>query len=187
MSSHNRGFTIVELLVVIVIIGILASLVIVSYRGSQQKASNTQTLNTVTHYIKATFLYELENKKFPEPSPGGVAWSCLGTGYPGNVCLTVSGGACNGFGGVTSANWYNDAVMPHLGNKTPPTSLQRISCNGSTVVGGAFLSNWPAEGQAGIFYQLNSNVNCGSPGGKKGAPWFNADNNSPMCYLVLDK
>lgn len=44
MVSHKnkKGFTIVELLIVIVVIGILATLVIVTFTGIQQKARNTQ-------------------------------------------------------------------------------------------------------------------------------------------------
>lgn len=38
---RQRGFTIVELLIVIVIIGILAALVIVAYNGIQNRASDT--------------------------------------------------------------------------------------------------------------------------------------------------
>ncbi|MFZ2125552.1 MAG: prepilin-type N-terminal cleavage/methylation domain-containing protein, partial [Candidatus Saccharimonadales bacterium] len=37
-QSTNRGFTIVELLVVIVVIGILAAITIVSYAGISQRA-----------------------------------------------------------------------------------------------------------------------------------------------------
>ncbi|MEI6755678.1 MAG: prepilin-type N-terminal cleavage/methylation domain-containing protein [bacterium] len=38
----NKGFTIVELLIVIVVIGILATLVITAYSGIQQKARNSK-------------------------------------------------------------------------------------------------------------------------------------------------
>jgi prepilin-type N-terminal cleavage/methylation domain-containing protein len=41
-SSQQKGFTIVELLIVIVVIGILATLVIVTFTGVQQKARNTK-------------------------------------------------------------------------------------------------------------------------------------------------
>jgi prepilin-type N-terminal cleavage/methylation domain-containing protein len=40
--KQNQGFTIVELLIVIVVIGILALLVITTYTGIQQKARNTK-------------------------------------------------------------------------------------------------------------------------------------------------
>ena len=41
-QSKQTGFTIVELLIVIVVIGILATLVIVTFTGVQQKARNTK-------------------------------------------------------------------------------------------------------------------------------------------------
>jgi prepilin-type N-terminal cleavage/methylation domain-containing protein len=40
LKKRNQGFTIVELLIVIVVIGILALLVITTYSGIQQKARN---------------------------------------------------------------------------------------------------------------------------------------------------
>lgn len=42
LKKNNQGFTIVELLIVIVVIGILALLVITTYSGIQQKARNSQ-------------------------------------------------------------------------------------------------------------------------------------------------
>lgn len=42
LSKRKEGFTIVELLIVIVVIGILAGLVITTYSGIQQKARNTE-------------------------------------------------------------------------------------------------------------------------------------------------
>lgn len=184
---RSSGFTIVELLIVIVIIGILAALVIVAYRGLQQKANNTDTLSVVNSYIKSTKQYAADNNKYPEPSLDGVAWSCLGNGYPSNTCLNTAGSGCSGLGGVTSAAWYNDAVKTYAQNKTPPTNLQTIGCSGGTLVGAAYLSNWPATGQAGIFYSLNNDTNCASPGGITGYRYVNGDGNSGLCYLVLNK
>ena len=42
LNKDQRGFTIVELLIVIVVIGILAALVITTFTGIQQKARNTE-------------------------------------------------------------------------------------------------------------------------------------------------
>jgi prepilin-type N-terminal cleavage/methylation domain-containing protein len=44
----ERGFTIVELLIVIVVIGILAAIVIVAYNGIQDRAKNTKYLTDAT-------------------------------------------------------------------------------------------------------------------------------------------
>jgi type IV pilus assembly protein PilA len=41
-KSNQKGFTIVELLIVIVVIGILAALVITTFTGIQQRARNTE-------------------------------------------------------------------------------------------------------------------------------------------------
>ena len=52
----SSGFTIVELLIVIVIIGILAALVVTTYSGIQQKARNTERktdINAVHGQVEA--------------------------------------------------------------------------------------------------------------------------------------
>ena len=55
MTSLKRtqsGFTIVELLIVIIVIGILAALVLVTFSGVQQKARNTERV-TGKHFFIA--------------------------------------------------------------------------------------------------------------------------------------
>lgn len=61
----NRGFTIVELLIVIVVIGILAALVIVTYNGIQQKARDTERktdINAIASHMEA---YNAQNGRYP--------------------------------------------------------------------------------------------------------------------------
>lgn len=63
--KNNRGFTIVELLIVIVVIGILAALVIVTYNGIQQKARDTERktdINAVASHLEA---YNAQNGRYP--------------------------------------------------------------------------------------------------------------------------
>ena len=52
--KHRRklGFTIVELVIVIVIIGILATIVAVAYGGTQRRAENSKVLAAVATWEK---------------------------------------------------------------------------------------------------------------------------------------
>lgn len=69
MEKHNkydrRGFTIVELLVVIVVIGILAAVTIVAYNGISARAKNAGIASSVSNFMKARELMKLENGKYP--------------------------------------------------------------------------------------------------------------------------
>lgn len=56
--KRQKGFTIVELLIVIVVIGILATLVIVTFSGIQQRARDTQRqtdINAVQGHLEAFY------------------------------------------------------------------------------------------------------------------------------------
>ena len=58
LKKRNQGFTIVELLIVIVVIGILALLVITTYSGIQAKARNskrTSDVKSLQTHIEAFF------------------------------------------------------------------------------------------------------------------------------------
>lgn len=70
----QHGFTIVELLIVIVVIGILAAIVIVAYQGVQQRASNTQRIAAAKQWVTAIRSYATVNQKYPN----GVGWYCIG-------------------------------------------------------------------------------------------------------------
>jgi len=58
LAKKNQGFTIVELLIVIVVIGILAALVIVTFTGIQQKGRNTERktdVNALNSHVEAYY------------------------------------------------------------------------------------------------------------------------------------
>ena len=52
ISYLSRGFTIVELLIVIVIIGILAALVVTAYNGIQNRANDSSLKTDIAHFRK---------------------------------------------------------------------------------------------------------------------------------------
>ena len=58
LKQRQSGFTIVELLIVIVIIGILATLVIVTFSGVQQKARDSERktdINAIAGQLEAGY------------------------------------------------------------------------------------------------------------------------------------
>ncbi len=65
MRSNKTGFTIVELLIVIVIIGILAALVIVAYTGIQNRANDTSVQADLSNIGKKIELYNAQEGAYP--------------------------------------------------------------------------------------------------------------------------
>lgn len=59
--ESNRGFTIVEMLIVIVVIAILATIVVVEYNGVQQQAQNIRRLDDIDKVVSLLELYAKNN------------------------------------------------------------------------------------------------------------------------------
>lgn len=88
-STRNHGFTIVELLIVIVVIGILAALVIVTFRGAIGRAQEASLQNDLRNGVNSIKAFHAVNGRFPTtvshcPAPSG-----------DSVCVKSSEG--NGF------------------------------------------------------------------------------------------
>lgn len=63
--KHKRGFTIVELLVTIVVIGILASITIISYNGISQRSRDSRRDSDVSQLKIAIEKYHSETSAYP--------------------------------------------------------------------------------------------------------------------------
>jgi prepilin-type N-terminal cleavage/methylation domain-containing protein len=92
MKKTTSGFTIVELLVVIVVIGVLAAIVIVAYNGIQQRAENSKNIAGVNQIINLMKLYKATNGTYPSAGTG-ITYNCLGVGYPSNICDKAADGS----------------------------------------------------------------------------------------------
>ena len=60
-----RGFTIVELLIVITVIGILAAIVTVAYRGISNRANDTAVQSDLKSLARKMELYKVDNDRYP--------------------------------------------------------------------------------------------------------------------------
>lgn len=65
-SFSFRGFTIVELLIVITIIAILAALTIVAYNGIQARARNSTRISDITSVRQLVEAYNAQNGEYPK-------------------------------------------------------------------------------------------------------------------------
>ena len=60
-----KGFTLVELLIVIIIIGILAGMLLLAVGSATDKAEATKIVNALRNYKSATLMYYTDNSNWP--------------------------------------------------------------------------------------------------------------------------
>lgn len=80
---NRKGFTVVELLIVIVIIGILATLTIISYSGVREDARNAKILSDINQVNKLIGIYYAKNGSYPAT---GSAMDITNPGLNDNNC-----------------------------------------------------------------------------------------------------
>lgn len=98
MKSRQHGFTIVELLIVIVVIAILASITVVAFNGISKRANNSARKSEAANVVKLLEAYKVTKGDYPGiPSvsvTGGQTRSyCIGKGFPSGLC---TGGISDG-------------------------------------------------------------------------------------------
>lgn len=158
------GFTIVELLIVIVVIGILAAITIVAYNGVQDRANNLRTEDAVGKFRRALIMYATEKGTYPL---GGTTSACLGesANYPT--------GCWNGAVSTT----FNDAIRPYLGGGLPNPFNGCMTMYSGCRIGAAYSTqNINLDGAAhtwSISYLQKGDRSCQADG-QAGGSWTNA-------------
>jgi prepilin-type N-terminal cleavage/methylation domain-containing protein len=186
-SSANkapRGFTIVELLIVIVVIGILAAITLVAYNGVQAKALNGSTQDIALKYRKAMILYATEKGLYPSNSS-----ACFGEGITG----------C--FNGSVNTE-FNNAIRPYLGNAgslpAPPMHCHMMygGCRQGVAFSRQEINLDGSSHTWSINYMLDGDEKCTVPQ-QAGGTWVNAsstpnssgriefNSNTALCRLIL--
>lgn len=148
-SSHQKGFTIVELLIVIVVIAILAAITVVAYNGIQTRAYNANVISGVQAYLKAFHEYKAVNSSYPGFN------GCLGANYPGDQCW-------QGVSGTAAVSAMLDVALAEFVPQKPTLATARMSIgNADNMRAGLF---YRADSAKFIYYLKGPGQSCAIPG-----------------------
>ncbi|PSU30158.1 type II secretion system protein GspG [Photobacterium lutimaris] len=70
MQRKQRGFTLLEVMVVIVILGVLASLVVPNLLGNKEKADQQKVVTDISALEQSLDMYKLDNSVYPTTDQG---------------------------------------------------------------------------------------------------------------------
>jgi len=73
MKRHNKkqiGFTLIEVMLVILILGMMATFVVPSILGNQEEAQLKKTASDINGLVQAMTMYKLKNNVFPSTEQG---------------------------------------------------------------------------------------------------------------------
>ena len=182
---YRSGFTIVELLIVIVVIAILAAISVVAYNGIQSRAENSKTIAAVSAWAKALQMYKIDNGNYPSQN------SCLGASgtYSG-----VYSGRCwppESNGTWVVQNGFLSAMNSYMGGSYPEPSSKDVNANVSNEQyrGAIYYRNGGTTGDERIYAMFqgitSSYTNCPDISGL-GAAFSGASRaNGYSCYYRL--
>lgn len=123
LTRKQQGFTIVELLIVIIVIGILATLVLVTFSGIQQSARNTQRQTDIKAVASHLETYNAKNAFYPtaddlnnvtaqDPLVAGDTWVAENLKGLDRESTRDPKGTVYTFAGAATSNQYGYAVTP---------------------------------------------------------------------------
>ena len=170
-KKHSPAFTIVELLVVIVVIGILASITIVSYRGITQKATAATIQADLANNSKKLKLYQATYGTYPTvldankcpTAPNADTTYCLKASSDNLLPTYTSDGATYSLIETTAdssiAYTVTNGLAPYNSTTTPITAVAAIT--GTTTIGSTLTAGAITPAAATVSYQWQSATTSG--------------------------
>ena len=138
---NNKGFTIIELLIVIVVIGILAALVLTAYGNIQQRARDTEGQTDIAEISKQLELQYINDGTFNGRYPFDIA--TVKTSLAGKVPTETFDSPRN-----TTHPYVYTATLAD--GTTACTAVNAAQCAKYTL-------SYPLEGKTGNFTKNSSN------------------------------
>ncbi len=205
VRTLSRGFTIVELLIVIVVIAILAAITIVAYNGIQNRAKDSASLSNAQQTGKKLTVYALSNG---EALPADLATAGITnsgdityqytrntTTNPNTFCLTTTSGGTSAHIAGSTSSIKNAVAGPCPGHTgTAPTTLAGGgTCpDGYIVVPGSSL--YDTEAFCVMKYEAK-NVSSVATSQSSGTPWVSISQTASIstaaaacdgCHLITE-
>lgn len=200
MNTKHNGFTIVELLVVIVVIAILAAITLVSYNGIRNRAYNTaiiQSASSAQKIIDIAYASQgtiTVSSGLPDGNDGEAVGFCIGDPNDFPADSHFGSGEChtnNGYRGFwASAELWN--VLSQYGSGDMSTPTQKF---GPGYIRGVTYTWQPSKSTGEYSEYLHYNMvgegqDCQLPGSEDVSDignGFQDDENETSCWVNMTK
>ena len=94
-KKYSLGFTLLELMIVVTIIGLLSAVVLVALNTSRESGRNAARISQIKEYLKAFELYRSDTGKYPSWGTSASASARCLTNHSDNNCWLVTNGTGN--------------------------------------------------------------------------------------------
>ena len=157
MRRTQSGFTIVELLIVIVVIGILAAITIVAYNGIQDRARISSVNSALSQSAKKLKLFQVDN---PDTYPAAAGANGLDNLAPLGIVNTSD-----------VSYQYSSSANTYCLTATNGTTSYKISSTSATATVGGCAGHGQG-GVAAITNLVRNPKGIGSAGAYSSSGWF---------------
>jgi len=149
-TRDRRGFTIVELLIVIVVIGVLAAITIVAFNGVQNRAKQAAAQSAASQINKKLLAYAAQNSdQFPpdlaaagiEDGATTFQYSFNNAVSPRTFCVTATAGTTSYYSSSTSTTATLGGCPGHGQKGVAPITNLAINPSAESIISGFSANN----------------------------------------------
>ena len=144
LKTKQKGFTLVELLIVIVVIAILAAISIVAYSGIQQRGRDTARASDTANIVKALTAYTTD-----DTASGG-----SGGTWPATAAAAVT--ALNGYSAANLPATITAKITSTVPSSTAKDNYQYTPCGTSPNFTGATISYFKEQNNTVVTVKAGS-------------------------------